>query len=212
MWRLLAAFPLALVCVLLLFLFMAKLSQPNDSTILSKTKHYSIAITKQKAQVMPLPKIDLPLNNEQATALSDIKTVLAIKPLFLKNMSDIPLIGISELDINFSLTQIALPQPEQGIDKIKPFEMNHQTAIALTKVEPIYPIKALKRGIEGYVIMTFMVDKKGRPQNIDVIEAKPKRIFEKAAVAAVKKWRYRADTLQSADQKQQVKMEFLLDE
>ena len=60
----------------------------------------------------------------------------------------------------------------------------------LQRVEPVYPYRAQQAGIEGSVTLRFSVDAEGRVQDVEVIDAKPKRQFERAAIQAVSKWRY----------------------
>lgn len=60
----------------------------------------------------------------------------------------------------------------------------------LQRVEPVYPYRAQQAGIEGSVTLRFTVDAEGRVQDVEVIEAKPKRQFERAAIQAISKWRY----------------------
>ncbi|MGY3903533.1 TonB family protein [Aeromonas lusitana] len=60
----------------------------------------------------------------------------------------------------------------------------------LQRVEPVYPYRAQQAGIEGSVTLRFTVDADGRVQDVEVLEAKPKRQFERAAIQAVSKWRY----------------------
>ncbi|MGL6049161.1 MAG: energy transducer TonB, partial [Aeromonas salmonicida] len=60
----------------------------------------------------------------------------------------------------------------------------------LQRIEPVYPYRAQQAGIEGAVTLRFSVDAEGRVQDVEVIEAKPKRQFERAAIQAINKWRY----------------------
>lgn len=55
---------------------------------------------------------------------------------------------------------------------------------------PKYPNRAVQRGIEGYVDVYFDISVIGVTENISVTGAKPEGIFEKSALAAVKRWRY----------------------
>ncbi len=61
---------------------------------------------------------------------------------------------------------------------------------ALSKLPPQYPPSALMREIEGYVNVRFDVATDGTVHNAEVIDAKPSRIFNSAAVAAVSRWRF----------------------
>ena len=58
------------------------------------------------------------------------------------------------------------------------------------RAAPIYPIQAAKDNIEGSVAMTFDVDENGKPVNIKVVEATQKKLFDKAAIKCLSKWRY----------------------
>jgi protein TonB len=44
--------------------------------------------------------------------------------------------------------------------------------------------------IAGSVTMTFTVDVKGEPRDIRVVEALPPGVFDRAAIAAIRRWRY----------------------
>ena len=55
---------------------------------------------------------------------------------------------------------------------------------------PVYPRAALQRNIEGWVTVRFTVGPDGVPSNIEVIDAKPRKTFDRAAVRAVRDWRY----------------------
>lgn len=65
----------------------------------------------------------------------------------------------------------------------------------LYRVEPRYPARAMKQGAEGYVVMSFTIDTQGRPTDVKVIEAKPRRLFEREATRALKKWKYQPKVL-----------------
>lgn len=63
--------------------------------------------------------------------------------------------------------------------------------LPIVKVAPIYPRRALSRGIEGYVIVEFTVTKNGSVANPIVVEAEPPSIFDKAALDAALKFKYK---------------------
>jgi protein TonB len=49
----------------------------------------------------------------------------------------------------------------------------------------------LQRGIQGYVIVEFTVNKVGAVVDPVVVEAKPEGIFDQAAMDAAKKFKYK---------------------
>lgn len=63
--------------------------------------------------------------------------------------------------------------------------------LPIVKVQPVYPRRALQRGIEGYVIVEFTVDKTGAVRNPVVIKAEPEGLFDRAAMDAAKKFKYK---------------------
>ncbi|MEP1741273.1 MAG: energy transducer TonB [Kangiellaceae bacterium] len=63
--------------------------------------------------------------------------------------------------------------------------------LPIVKVAPIYPRRALSRGIEGYVIVEFVVTKNGSVRDPIVVDAQPQGIFDQAAKEAALKFKYK---------------------
>jgi protein TonB len=57
-------------------------------------------------------------------------------------------------------------------------------------VGPDYPAAARARGIAGTVTVAYTVDTQGATSRVRVVSAEPAGIFNRDAVAAVKRWRY----------------------
>ena len=62
--------------------------------------------------------------------------------------------------------------------------------LPIVKVQPIYPRRALSRGVEGYVIVEFTVTKQGTTRDVFVVESSSS-MFENAAVKAAQKFKYK---------------------
>jgi TonB family protein len=58
----------------------------------------------------------------------------------------------------------------------------------LLKTPPLYPISAKSAGIEGTVVLEALIDEKGHVQDITVKKGPP--LLARAAIDAVKQWRY----------------------
>lgn len=56
---------------------------------------------------------------------------------------------------------------------------------------PEYPDRALNDRIGGSVTVEYVVDKKGYTKNVHVVESTPQGIFDRSAVDAIRRWRYR---------------------
>ena len=63
--------------------------------------------------------------------------------------------------------------------------------LPIVKVQPIYPRRALSRGIEGYVIVEFTVTKQGTTRDHFIVEGKPSGMFDRAAIQAAAKFKYK---------------------
>lgn len=62
--------------------------------------------------------------------------------------------------------------------------------VPLVRIEPDYPIDAEQRGIEGWVTIQFSITRAGTVENAAVVAAHPPRVFDRAALQAVRKWKY----------------------
>ena len=54
----------------------------------------------------------------------------------------------------------------------------------------VYPRRSLQRGIEEYVKPDITITTEGKVAGVRVIEARPSKIFDKAAIKAVKKLKF----------------------
>jgi protein TonB len=70
------------------------------------------------------------------------------------------------------------------------FEPDH-TLMPVSRTPPRYPYQAKRRGIEGWVRVSFTVTGSGEVEDIVVEEAEPPGVFEQAALAAVARWKFR---------------------
>ena len=66
----------------------------------------------------------------------------------------------------------------------------HAELKQLKRVEPVYPPAAARAGTSGFVEVEFTVDAAGKVATVSVVNAKPTRTFETAAVKAVKQWTF----------------------
>ena len=86
--------------------------------------------------------------------------------------------------------------------------------IPLVRINPIYPRSAAERRIEGWVMIEFTISKTGTVKNARVVDAKPANIFNRSALAAIRKWKYKptiVDGVAIETPGQRVKLTFKLD-
>jgi protein TonB len=60
---------------------------------------------------------------------------------------------------------------------------------------PQYPLSAARNGIEGRVLLRFMVDTDGKAKNPEVVEADPEGVFEESMLANIKQFEFMPATL-----------------
>lgn len=63
--------------------------------------------------------------------------------------------------------------------------------VPIVAIEPQWPREALMRGIEGYVVVEFTILEDGTVANPEVVEADPPRLFNRNAIRAIMKWKFK---------------------
>lgn len=180
MGRLLIATPIALSCVVAIFSLMAwmvdtshrRAPEPSEALSFNMVMVENEQDVQRRQRSVPeqpqAPEVPEQMPTSQAnTQLTQVSPVAQ------------PMLGLDT-----AIDGLAISAPTFG-----DFGVNQQ-AMPLYRVEPRYPTKALKRGAEGYVVMKFTIDPTGKPIDVEVVEANPKRMFEREAIRALKKWKY----------------------
>lgn len=98
-----------------------------------------------------------------------------------------------------ALTVASVPVPEAPTEEIQlvggptlggagPSDAD---TIPLVRVQPLYPPAAAERRIEGWVKLRFTISTTGAVRSPQVIDADPGGIFDRAAIQAIRKWKYK---------------------
>lgn len=204
MMRLLLALPFAAGIAVALFAFMAwmvnndgmRAPEQNDPV------RFNMVMVEQQQDVQrrqrsvpeqpeaPQKPQEAPVSQQQTAATNSVSPT-----------------SVPSLGLDTAINGININAPTFG-----DFGVNQQ-AVPLYRVEPNYPSRALKRGAEGYVVLRFTIDETGRPTDIEVVEANPRRMFEREAMRALRNWKYqpKLDGGKAVTQPgQTVKLEFKL--
>jgi protein TonB len=62
--------------------------------------------------------------------------------------------------------------------------------VPVVRVNPQYPPRAAERGIEGWVELLFGISATGTVQDAEVMNSHPGNVFDRAALRAVRRWKY----------------------
>lgn len=178
---------------------MYMLEQEQDSRRLQRSLPEPPEMKPLAPEVTPTqPTLAQPISNPSFESLPDINMDLAVTGM---NIS-VPSIDVK--DIQQSTNSISTPSAELG---------QSQQVMPLHRVNPVYPRKALQRKIEGFVELSFDIDKSGKPKNIKIVDAKPGRIFNREALKALRNWKYQPRMVNGQALErlgQRVKLEFKL--
>lgn len=100
----------------------------------------------------------------------------------------LPKVNPATINIGGEAGSYTLPPPAGTPGSIE--KMSGAGLMPLVKISPEYPARAATAGIEGYVIVEYTVTRLGLVTDPKVIESSPKGYFERAALRAIKGFRY----------------------
>lgn len=63
------------------------------------------------------------------------------------------------------------------------------------KLPPEYPRKAAQAGQEGWVKLEFTITPSGTVKDPKVVASSPRRVFDRSALKAIRKWRFKPKML-----------------
>jgi len=117
------------------------------------------------------------------------------KPLYYHKIK----INRLNFDINPKLTGPgALVSPEMtkfnfsglGLKDIFNLAEVDSAPMPVAQMQPLYPIRAKRAGIEGWVKVRFVVNTKGLVEKVEIVEAKPENVFEQSVIRCLSAWRF----------------------
>lgn len=88
------------------------------------------------------------------------------------------------------------------------------TATPVVRVEPRFPVQALRDGISGWVKLSFSIDETGGVTDVQVVAAEPRGVFDREASRALRRWKYQPQVIDGKAIKQtnlQVVLDFSVD-
>ncbi len=105
---------------------------------------------------------------------------------------EVPPQDIDNIDPNAPTINIPPPSVASNIDIGGPGAMNIAEGdyLPIVRVAPVYPARALSRGIEGYVDMSFTVTTTGTVKDA-IVMFSTSSLFDRAATRAVLKFKYK---------------------
>lgn len=156
----------------LLLLVMYSMVKVGDPELQAKTNIKLPAMSLPDRDEKPIIDIVKPTKPEQA----DIAPELT-KEVEVLDIKDVESVFYDDVIIDREKTVIGGPY-------------NSQLVLAFS-LPPSYPRAALERGVEGFVVVGFDVDETGAVINPFVAEANPPKIFNRSAINAIQRFKYK---------------------
>lgn len=66
----------------------------------------------------------------------------------------------------------------------------------LAQLPFLYPLRAKRQGIEGWVRLGLWIDRDGRVERIEILAAEPPGVFDETVLRGARQWRFRPGTRQ----------------
>jgi protein TonB len=176
-YRLLISAALALLVTAALFILMPALIETGNQKLDDKPR------TKLADIVMPKQEIE--------TRVEEVKPQKPKEP-----EQPPPDLIQPEINTDFDPGRVVNVAPQQARVDIS-IEMGKGIAggegeyLPIVKVAPIYPRRAMSRGVQGYCIVEYTVTRTGATRDPRPIDCQPEGYFEQASVAAALKFKYK---------------------
>ncbi len=201
-----AAIVLALAANLVLFLVMPALIAVHPEEYEGEELEQLVTLTRvrqeqkieKKEENPPEPPKEQPRPPSPPKNLAMQRPKLSLPFELNQRLPAIPG-GLALPPIDTSLPQAAL----SGIFSVG--DLDGQL-VPLAQFPPTYPYGAKRRQVEGWVKLQFVVNERGMVEDIRVIAAEPKGVFESAARQAVSRWRFKPGTIGGSPVKTRVEL------
>ncbi len=126
-----------------------------------------------------------------------------------QTVQNMPKLDLPELDIPMTGGEGMFIGNFATIDKTAEGDI-----IPIVTIRPMYPRDAAMQGLEGWVELEFTITAIGTVKSPRVIDAKPKRIFNREALRAILKWKFKPRIVDgvAVDRPATLKIDFNLDQ
>jgi TonB family protein len=150
-------------------------------------------------------------------ALAEARTAIAANnpdraDAFLHAATDAGAPASDVSDLSAKVMTLRVVRPAAAVAKPEPAVLPENTLKRTYFMAPVYPARAREHETEGWVDLEFTVTKDGVTRDAVVKNAEPQGIFDRAALDAVKRWRYEPRVVNGSvvDQRVETRLRFRL--
>ena len=179
----------SIFAALFIFYFMTLLISQNKSLLKKTGSNVFINFLSSK-EIEDLKTKDrkIPDKPKEAEKVPDTPRLKAESQELSKPQIDIP-------QNNLELPKNLAEDQSFGISGGGGSNYGNSDVTPIVRIEPIYPRNAAMTGTEGFVILQFDISPIGSVTNISILQASPPQIFNRNAVQALKRWKYKPRVL-----------------
>lgn len=175
---------LGLMITATLFLSMLSLLSGKKVKMTTDDVNINFSFVKDFKEPMVKPKPEREKPEQQKISQAPPMEPIAMEPVNTPEVS-LPNSNSTGNPLNI-IRSVGLPGPGMvgdGLGQGDPGSIK-------SAIPPMYPPRELARKTEGWVQLLIEVDEFGHVSNAAVINAKPARVFDAAAIKAVRKWKF----------------------
>ncbi len=96
--------------------------------------------------------------------------------------------------VQVPIPMLAPPSPQVSSRTFRVGDLDRPLMVVV-KVPPLYPMRARMLGIEGWVKVRFMINKKGYVEDVQIVKSHPPGVFDAVTRDAISKWRFKPPTV-----------------
>ncbi|BBO86464.1 hypothetical protein DSCO28_70300 [Desulfosarcina ovata subsp. sediminis] len=83
-----------------------------------------------------------------------------------------------------------------GLPNVVDIDALDHPLTTLARIPPVYPTRAKREGIQGWVKVRFMVTARGTVDQVTIVDASPPEVFDRSVTHCVSGWRFRPGTVE----------------
>lgn len=187
--RLPLAFVVAIGVTLGLFWFMfrlistdAQLAENNSQTAMVDFVRLQrdTETRKKQRQKQPPPKVKKPTIPKVSTSAAQNNPAAEVLSISVPNV---------QADVSISAGQSFLAGAKVGMG------FGDSDVLPLVKARAVYPQAALSRGISGSVTAKLIINERGTVDKVEILEAKPAGVFNREAIRAFYRYKFKPKLL-----------------
>lgn len=182
-------------------------------TVFAIINHLANPVSSQTKNETAVNQVKVTNNSSRSANNGDKQELSALQPTTKK--VDTTLLTPETLTANKQEVIISeemvieIPENSNEVIILPSLQFTPETLLVVKKVVPKYPHAALKEKISGMVKLSYQIDAAGKVHNIEVMSSEQK-LLTKAAIKALKQWRFKIDSNTNISKSFNIEFEFKL--